>query len=154
MVAALGSEGIDVLIHNAGVYHEGRDAAEVMEINAVAPVRVTEALLPAVLRSAQKKIIWITSQLGARRGASGSLGVYGDSKAAMNDALRERAPGWSALGLTAIVLHPGWVRTDMGGANAPVTVEESAAGIFRVASELDAKQHGAFLTWRGEPHPW
>ena len=96
----------------------------------------------------------MSSQLGARRGATGSLGDYGDSKAALNDAFRERADAWAARGVRAAVMHPGWVRTDMGGPGAPVSVEESARGIRAVAAGLTREQHGGFFTWRGDVHPW
>ena len=124
-----------------------------MAVNADAPIAVATALLGALAR-ADGRMVLITSQLGARHGRSGSMGDYGDSKAALNDAFREISPEWADAGVTAIVLHPGWVRTDMGGSNAPVSVEESAAGIRRVIAELTAADHGHFLTFRGEQHPW
>ena len=100
-------EGIDVLIHNAGVAGRGMLPAEVHRINAEAPIRVAQALLTAVIRSHEKKIVLMTSQLGARRGYTGSLGPYGDSKAALNDAFRAHAPVWGQRGCLAIVMHPG-----------------------------------------------
>ena len=147
-------EGIDVLIHNAGVAGRGMLPAEVHRINADAPIRVAQALLAAVIRSREKKIIFMTSQLGARRGYTGSLGPYGDSKAALNDAFRAHAPEWGQRGCLAIVMHPGWVRTDMGGAGAPLSVEESVRGMRQVIARLTPKDHGRFLTWEGREHPW
>ena len=147
-------EGIDVLIHNAGVAGRGMLPAEVQRINADAPIRVARALLAAVIRSREKKIIVMTSQLGARRGYTGSLGPYGDSKAALNDAFRAHAPEWGRRGCLAIVLHPGWVRTDMGGAGAPVSVEESVRGMRQVIARLTPQDHGRFFTWEGREHPW
>jgi NAD(P)-dependent dehydrogenase (short-subunit alcohol dehydrogenase family) len=96
-------EGIDVVIHNAGVAAgRGLMPAEVQRINADAPLRVAQALLTAVSRSREKKIILMTSQLGARRGYTGSLGPYGDSKAALNDAFRAHAPAWGPLVSTQV----------------------------------------------------
>jgi len=152
--ASVADAGIDVLIHNAGVSDRGRRREEVMRINAEAPVTVTQALLEAVQRSTQKKIVWITSQLGARHGSKRSLGVYGDSKAALNDALRALAPAWGRAGLIAIVLHPGWVRTDMGGRGAPLSVEDSVSGMRQVIAGLTPAKHGRFWTWDGREHPW
>jgi NAD(P)-dependent dehydrogenase (short-subunit alcohol dehydrogenase family) len=154
LAAALASEGIDVLIHNAGVSGRGMRRQEVMAVNAEAPIKVTRALLEAVQRGAEKKIVLMTSQLGARYGSRRSLGIYGDSKAALNDAFRELAPAWGRAGLIAIVMHPGWVRTDMGGAGAPLSVEESVRGIRRVIAGLTAAEHGRFLTWEGREHAW
>jgi NAD(P)-dependent dehydrogenase (short-subunit alcohol dehydrogenase family) len=154
LAQSVATEGIDVLIHNAGVAGRGMDPAEVRRINADAPIRVAQALLPAVIRSSEKKLVLVTSQLGARRGSTGSLGLYGDSKAALNDAFRAHAPAWGRSGLVAIVMHPGWVRTDMGGAMAPLSVEESVRGMRQVIARLTPADHGRFWTWEGREHPW
>ena len=152
--AALTGEVIDVLIHNAGVYGTGMRATAVNRINADAPIEVVEALMDAVLRSDQKKIALISSQVGARRGSRRSLGKYGDSKAALNDRFRTIERDWRAAGCLAVVIHPGWVRTDMGGSAASLSVEESARGIRRVMEGLDESHHGRFWTWDGREHPW
>ncbi|NOT54269.1 MAG: SDR family oxidoreductase [Deltaproteobacteria bacterium] len=154
LTQAVAPEGIDVLIHNAGVGGRGISAAEIHRINTEAPIHVARALLPAVLRGDEKKIVLMTSQLGARRGHTGSLGLYGDSKAALNDAFRAHAPAWGQQGCLAIVMHPGWVRTDMGGAGAPLSVEESVRGIRQVLARLTPADHGRFWTWDGREHPW
>jgi NAD(P)-dependent dehydrogenase (short-subunit alcohol dehydrogenase family) len=154
LAAAVEHEGIDVLIHNAGVSGWGMSRAEVMAINADAPIRVAQALLPAVIRSTEKKIVLMTSQLGARYGQRRSLGLYGDSKAALNDAFRALAPEWGRQGVIAIVMHPGWVRTDMGGASASLSVAESVAGMRQVIARLTAAEHGRFWTWNGREHSW
>ena len=152
--AALAGEAVDVLIHNAGVYGTWMRAAAVNRINAEAPIQVAEALMDAVLRSAQKKIALISSQVGARRGSRRSLGTYGDSKAALNDRFRAVEQDWRAAGCLAVVIHPGWVRTDMGGSAASLSVEESARGIRQVIADLDESRHGRFWTWDGREHPW
>ena len=152
--SAVSDEGIDVFIHNAGVADDILPPEEVMRINAEAPLEVTEALLPALGRGTQKKMLLMTSQLGARRGSTRSLGTYGNSKAALNDAFRERAPAWARDGLVAIVMHPGWVRTDMGGPNAPLGASDSARGIIDVIDRLTPAEHGRFWTWDGREHPW
>jgi NAD(P)-dependent dehydrogenase (short-subunit alcohol dehydrogenase family) len=154
LAAAVASEGIDVLIHNAGVSGRGMRHKEVMEINAIAPIKVIQALLAAVKRGMEKKIVLMTSQLGARYGSTRRLGSYGDSKAALNDALRQLAPAWGREGLIAIVMHPGWVRTDMGGSGAPLSVEQSVAGMRQVIARLTTDDHGRFWTWNGREHPW
>jgi NAD(P)-dependent dehydrogenase (short-subunit alcohol dehydrogenase family) len=154
LAQSVATEGVDVLIHNAGVAGRGMDPAEVRRINAEAPIRVAQALLPAVTRSSEKKLVLITSQLGARWGSTASLGLYGDSKAALNDAFRAYAPAWGRGGLVAIVMHPGWVRTDMGGVGAPLSVEESVRGMRQVIARLTPADHGRFWTWEGREHPW
>ncbi len=150
----LDAEAIDVLIHNAGVYGDGMTVAKVNRINAEAPIEVAEALLNSVARSEQRKIALITSQMGARRGSTRSLGKYGDSKAALNDRFRERQAAWRKRGCRAVVIHPGWVRTDMGGARAAISVAESASGIFDLVAALDDSGHGGFWTWDGREHAW
>ena len=96
----------------------------------------------------------MTSQMGSRGRRKGSLGDYGDSKAALNDEFRARAPAWLAAGVVAVVIHPGWVQTDMGGPGAAITVQESASGIIQVMDGLTPNDHGKFLTWDGREHPW
>lgn len=154
LARAFDGQALDILIHNAGVYGEKESRDDVMAINAEAPIRLAEGLLPALERGRQRKLVLMTSQLGARRGSRKSLGVYGDSKAALNDAFRERVPAWAKRGIHGIVMHPGWVRTDMGGKNATLSVEESVRGIVKVIDDLGPESHGRFLTWEGRDHPW
>ena len=143
---------VDRIIHNAGIYRATR--SEMMEVNAEAPIRVIEALLGSGALAPGGTVSIMTSQLGARRGRSGSLGDYGDSKAALNDDFRSRASDWKASGATAVVIHPGWVQTDMGGAGASITVDESVRGIMALLDGLGPDDHGSFLTWNGRIHPW
>lgn len=144
---------VDVLIHNAGV-GRGTPRPEMMAVNAEAPIRAVEAFLEAGSFGPGSKVVLVTSQMGARRGSEEGLGDYGDSKAALNDEFRRRAPGWADRGLVAIVLHPGWVRTDMGGISAPLSVEESVTGIYNLVEGLTSTDHGRFWTWDGREHPW
>lgn len=144
-------EPVDRVIHNAGVLRASR--AEIMEINAEAPIRTVERLIAEGSVAAGGSIAIVTSQLGARRGRTGSLGDYGDSKAALNDEFRSRAPRWGEHAV-CVVIHPGWVQTDMGGRGASITITESAAGIKAVMDSLTAQDNGSFLTWDGRIHPW
>lgn len=143
---------VDRIIHNAGIMSGPR--SELMEVNAVAPIRTVEALLEAGRLRPGGTIAIMTSQMGARRGRSGSLGNYGDSKAALNDEFRERSPRWGEADAIAVVIHPGWVRTDMGGRGASLSVSRSVAGILEVLDGLTPEDHGKFLTWDGRVHPW
>jgi len=143
---------LDRIIHNAGVMRVAR--AEMMEVNTVAPIRTVDTLLQARRLGEGGTVALMTSQLGARRGRTGGLGDYGDSKAALNDEFRAKAPEWAATGATSVVIHPGWVRTDMGGAGATLNVAESATGVKQVMDQLRPEDNGKFLTWDGRIHPW
>ena len=143
---------LDRIVHNAGIISGSRE--EIMEVNAEAPIRTVGALLEAGRLRPGGQVAIMTSQMGARRGRSGSLGDYGDSKAALNDEFRTRTAEWAELGAVAVVIHPGWVRTDMGGRGAPLSVGESAAGMMQVMRGLGPADHGRFLTWDGRDHPW
>ena len=143
---------VERIIHNAGIMRRPR--AEMMEVNAEAPLRVVQTLLDSGCLEDDGVVAIMTSQLGARHGRSGSLGDYGDSKAALNDEFRNRADRWRDAGAVAVVVHPGWVKTDMGGSGAAITVEESARGIKDVLDVITPAQHGEFLTWDGREHPW
>jgi NAD(P)-dependent dehydrogenase (short-subunit alcohol dehydrogenase family) len=100
------------------------------------------------------RVVLMTSGMGSRRGRSGSLGDYGDSKAALNDEFRLRTESWRLSGVIGIVMNPGWVRTDMGGSGAPLAVEDSVAGIRRVIASLSSTDHGRFYNWDGTEEPW
>ena len=146
--------GIGVLIHNAGVYGDGMEYDDVMSINAEAPFNVISALLTAVLRDKTRKVVILTSGMGARDGGATPSGVYGQSKCALNDRFREIEPTWRERGITAVVFHPGWVATDMGGPSAPLSVGESVTGMRHVIQTLTPTDSGGFFTWKGARHPW
>jgi NAD(P)-dependent dehydrogenase (short-subunit alcohol dehydrogenase family) len=143
---------LDRIIQNAGIMRGPR--AEIMDVNTEAPIRIVEALLTAGTLVPGGAVAIMTSQAGARRGRSGSLGDYGDSKAALNDEFRRRSVQWRELGSIAVVIHPGWVRTDMGGQGASLSIEESSQGVKTVLDRLTPEDHGKFLTWDGRIHPW
>lgn len=145
---------IDLLIHNAGTYGTGMEPEQVMAINSKAPINVANALLPSVLISKTRKVVILTSQMGARNGGSTPTGIYGKSKCFLNDNYRSIEPTWRSKGITSVLLHPGWVATDMGGVNAPVSIRESVKGMRSVIENLEPEDAGKFLTWKGQVHSW
>jgi len=153
LAASFEGRGLDLLIHSAGVLR-GVSRDEMMAINADAPMAVVAALLPAVERGAGHRIAILTSQMGARHGGGTPSADYGASKCELNDRFREVEPDWRARGITAVVFHPGWVATEMGGRSAPVSVDESVRGMRRVINGLAPDDAGKFLTWKGTEHPW
>ncbi|XP_078410275.1 C-signal-like [Cetorhinus maximus] len=167
----LENNGLNLLINNAGVYFGG-DLSEVTSetmmksyrTNTVGPMMVTKALLPALQRAAQlsdepKKaaVINMSSSMGSIElldNKSETIFAYRVSKAALNMVTRCLANELKPHGILCISLHPGWVKTEMGGEKAPLTKEESVCGILKVLSTLSDKDNGSFLDWRGQRLPW
>lgn len=156
---------IDVLINNAGMSGPGYDQQnarvmnfdgwmETFEVNTLAPVRVMQALLGNLKASDNPKVASITSQMGALSLDMPVAYAYCTSKAALNKFMRLAALDLGKDGINICVIHPGWVRTDMGGPNAEISPKESAAGIVKVIDELNDENNGGFWKWNGEVHGW
>ena len=150
----LRNSGIDVLIHNAGVNDIKMADADIMKVNSQAPFNVIKAIMPSILHGDLKKIAILTSQMGARHGRTTPENIYGKSKCELNDRFREIELAWRKSGVTAVIFHPGWVATDMGGRHAPLSVQESVKGMRKVIAGLSLSDSGSFLTWKGNKHPW
>ena len=126
---------------------------EVFRVNTMAPLALAGAFRAHVARSGERKAVAITSRLGSMAANDdGGLYAYRSSKAALNAVWRSFA--LDNKGLIATVLHPGWVRTDMGGASAPVSPEQSVTGLRRVIAGLTTKKSGSFFAFDGEELPW
>jgi len=164
LAATLAGEAIDLLINNAGVSgHEAGtlgtlDAAvwkRTFEINALAPLLVAEAFVEHVARSSQRKLMAISSRLGSiEQNSEGGRYAYRASKTALNMAWRSLAADLRGRGIVCTVLHPGWVRTDMGGKQAPLSIEESVAGLLATIDALGPADSGGFRNYDGKPLPW
>lgn len=154
---------LDVLVNNAGVYgprdRQGlRDMdfaafEEVLKVNVLAPLRVTQAFAPHV-EQAKGKVVTISSQMGSFAGAATGALAYRTSKAAVNKMMQGVAGELSGQGVTCIVMHPGWVRTDMGGAGATLSIEESTDGIIKVIDSLTLADAGTFRNHDGSTIAW
>ena len=154
---ALGAWGeVDVLINDAGVYRQGtttEDFLHSFHVNSVAPFIVTEAALPWLKKSKAPKAVHVTSKMGSiEDNTGGGAYAYRASKAALN--MINRSLSVDHEWLTSVVIHPGWVQTDMGGHQAPTSVEESATGIWSVTGRLKKGDSGEFFDFRGETIPW
>jgi len=164
LAAELGDAPIDVLINNAGVYLDRGgtlddidfdDWATTFAVNTLAPIRVARALAGKVERSKRKLMVFLSSQMGSvGENTSGGSYAYRSSKAALNAAVKSLAIDLKPRGITCAVLHPGWVRTDMGGKNATLDVRDSVHGMRRVIEELKPERTGSFLRYNGEAVPW
>ena len=161
----LQGEAVEVLINNAGVWGGPRqgildmDYAEwlrTLEINTLAPLRVSATLLPNLKRAKRPRIVTVSSQMGAFNMSGMGVGMYGyrSSKAAISKVMQTLAEELAPDGIIVCPVHPGWVKTDMGGPNAQLSVEESAGGLFRLIENLTAVQSGRFWRWDGTEHPW
>ncbi len=154
---------IDLLINNAGVLVNGERFGSIAElnlrrsfdVNAIAPLMLVQRLASLLEQGRQPVIANISSTLGSI-GATGSVQTpsYGISKAALNMVSRMIGLALAGSGVRTVTLHPGWVRTDMGGANAPLAPEQSIRGMLSVIDQLPANSAGNFFDYRGEPLPW
>jgi NAD(P)-dependent dehydrogenase (short-subunit alcohol dehydrogenase family) len=161
----LRGEAIDILLNNAGIYgDEDHDDfgkidyerwAETLRINVMGAMRATEAFIDNVASSEKKILAFLSSLMGsiADNGSGGSY-LYRSSKAALNAVAKSLSIDLKDRGVKTVVLHPGWVKTEMGGENAPLLPPESIAGMRRVLDGLGAKDSGRFLSYAGEELPW
>ncbi|XP_056334823.1 C-factor-like [Danio aesculapii] len=171
-------EGLNCLINNAGINVvanlETVTADQMLEnfhTNSVAPLMINQglAMLPLLKRAAAKgtgmgihraAVINITSLLGSvelywgDRANTFKWYPYRTSKSALNMVTRCLAVDLEADGILCMALHPGWVRTDMGGPEAPLSPEESISSVLSVIGGLTEKDHGSFLHYTGETLPW
>jgi NAD(P)-dependent dehydrogenase (short-subunit alcohol dehydrogenase family) len=163
LAAALRGETIDLLINNAGIagprgYDVGAipfDAWEdVLRTNTLGPLRVAEALLDEVARSQRRLMVFLSSGLGSIGQGGGGYYLYGSSKAALNKAVKSLSADLRPRGVGCLLLHPGWVRTDMGGPSASVSVEASVRGMRKVIEGWSMAQSGSFVDYTGAAIPW
>jgi len=159
----LGDTSVDLLINNAGVGGAGEgiseldidDAERKFQINSLGPIRVTQALMPHLRRGKGRKIAHVSSRMGSISD-NGEGGYYGYriSKAALNMFNRSLAVELVGQGFVCVVLHPGWVRTRMGGSSAPQSPEASARGLLRIINRLRRQDTGRFIDYTGAEIPW
>jgi NAD(P)-dependent dehydrogenase (short-subunit alcohol dehydrogenase family) len=161
--AAIGGVGVNVLINNAGVAgkwsaglqsFDAEEALACFDTNALGAVRVTQALLPN-LRAARGKVVNMTSLMGSMAdNGSGRAYAYRMSKAALNMATRNLAHELRGFGGIAVALHPGWVKTEMGGEGAPEEIPDAVARIVAMIDRMRAEDSGKFWHAKGTELPW
>jgi NAD(P)-dependent dehydrogenase (short-subunit alcohol dehydrogenase family) len=157
-------EPIDILINNAGIagppdQRSGKvDYAawrEVLDVNTMGPLRVTEAFIPQLAGSERKLVVTITSGMGSiGDNSSGGSTPYRSSKAAVNMVMRTVAIDLANHGIVSVLINPGWVKTDMGGPNAPLATKESVGAIRRLISTFGPALSGRFFNHDGREYPW
>lgn len=164
LAEVVGSTPIDVLFNNAGVY--GPDDQELgaldveewlhtFRINAIGPIKIIEALLGNVARGRRKMIASMTSKMGsmADNGSGGSY-IYRSSKAALNAGMKSVAVDLRPRGITVLTLHPGWVKTEMGGPGALITTAECVTRLRGILDRATLSDSGKFFQSDGAEVPW
>jgi NAD(P)-dependent dehydrogenase (short-subunit alcohol dehydrogenase family) len=163
LAKALQGEAIDILINNAGVYGPGETSASpgyydefarTLHVNCLGALIVSQALRENLLRGRDKKLVVLTSKMGSISDSSTGSLAYRASKAALNMTMHVLAREWADRGILIGILHPGWVKTDMGGAGAPLLAQASVSGLRARIAELSPKSSGRFLDYKGKEIAW
>jgi NAD(P)-dependent dehydrogenase (short-subunit alcohol dehydrogenase family) len=163
LAKSFGEEPIDILINNAGIYGPAQQSADEMDfegwaktfaINTMAPLRIAQAFHRNLAKGKDRKLITITSGMGSTPRHDGSFIAYRSSKAAVNNVMHGLSIAWKKDDIVVAVIHPGWVKTDMGGKNADLEPHESIAGMKRVIAGLGSADSGKFFDYGGREMPW
>jgi NAD(P)-dependent dehydrogenase (short-subunit alcohol dehydrogenase family) len=165
LAAQLRDISIDILINNAGVYGDsprhGFGTLDYMAwtrtltVNTQAPVKMAEAFLPHLERGEKKLLVTITSLMGSiGDNTSGGSVIYRSSKAALNAAMKSISIDLKDRSIGVLLIHPGWVKTDMGGPNALIEASESVAAMRRTIAVFKLNASGSFLKYDGTALPW
>ena len=153
---------IDILINNAGIYRSGifnsvnKDSwIESFITNTIGPYEVIEHFLPNVLQGHEKKVISITSKMGSiDDNTSGGSYIYRSSKTALNSMMRSLTHDLKSHNIATMTLHPGWVRTDMGGPGGGIDVTESVSGMIQRIKDLSLQNTGQYIDYAGKLIKW
>lgn len=158
------TDRLDVLINNAGVLHRGEPTVDALDperlveayrINAVGPLRVTAAFLPLLQKGEGKRIVNVSTLMGSiEDDSSGGAYGYRMSKAALNIATKNLSIELAGDGFVVLAMHPGWVRTRLGGERAPLEVEPAARDLLRTALGAGPDRNGGFFGPGGDRLPW
>ncbi|QKT04070.1 SDR family oxidoreductase [Ectothiorhodospiraceae bacterium 2226] len=166
VVAELADEPLDLLVNNAGIYLEKYapaalgglrydDWLHTLAVNALGPVRVTEALLEPLARATEAVVAVLTSHMGSIAEIPGADSpYYRSSKSALNAAMKGLSFALRERGIKLLLVHPGWVRSRMGGWDAPRTPAEAVADMRRLLQRLSWADSGVFLRYDGSRIPW
>ena len=155
---------LDCLINNAGVYGKsGETIATVSKENMMSTfssnvcgtLSICQALLQPISNSEEKMIVTISSKMGSiDDNQSGNAYAYRASKTALNAVMKSLAIDTKQEGIRVLILHPGWVKTYMGGPNAAISIEESVTGMRHVIDTISTSDSGNFYNYDGSPISW
>ncbi|WP_156678124.1 SDR family NAD(P)-dependent oxidoreductase [Sphingomonas profundi] len=162
--AEIGDMPVDILVNNAGVWGglpgqvlgsmDYDNWAHELNIMLMGPFRVVESFLPNILASGAGRIVSITSQTAAHSYDHVVGYAYASAKAGTNRVMTALAQELGCKGVTVVLLHPGWIRTEMAGAVADLEPDEAAAMNIAVIEGLTPADNGKFLKWTGDEHAW
>lgn len=161
----LDAEPLDVLLNNAGIYGDKSSQnfgdlqpeqwTQVFQVNTIAPLKMAEAFLSHVRAGGMKMMAFISTQMASiADNRQGGSYYYRTTKTALNMALKNLSIDLHAQGITVLALHPGWVRTDMGGSDAPLQAPESVSGMRKQIASATLDQSGHFINYQGQELPW
>jgi len=172
----VGEDGLNLVIHNAGIKPKRQDLQSVrpeemlssFETNCVAPLFLSRTLLPLLQIAADKEpgkelsveraaIVHISAIIASFANTAvtgGGMYPYRCSKTALNMVMKSMAVDLKKTGILSLAIHPGWVKTDMGGEKALMTTEKSTTAMLATLAQASAKEHGAFLNFNGKPMQW
>lgn len=159
----LEGEAIDILINNAGMLTSGQRAGgvdyaaweEELKVNTIGPIAVARAFLPHLRRGEGRRMAFLSSTLASiGMNTSGAYTLYRSSKAGLNAAARSLAIDTEADGMIVLLLHPGWVRTDMGGPKAPMTPAQSVKALRALIDRARPEDSGRFFSYDAGELPW
>jgi len=160
----LGNRPIDILLSNAGIYGskgvgfgevDAQEWRQVLEVNTIAPLMLVQSFVEQVAASQQKLVAVISSKVGSiADNSSGGSYIYRSSKTAVNQVVKSLSIDLAGRDISVISLHPGWVKTDMGGPNAEISTDESVSGLKRILQSAGLAQSGQFIEFNGSSIPW
>ncbi|MCP4984111.1 MAG: SDR family oxidoreductase [Gammaproteobacteria bacterium] len=160
----LGNRPIDILLSNAGIYGskgvgfgevDAEEWRQVLEVNTIAPLMLVQAFVEQVASSQKKLVAVISSKVGSiADNSSGGSYVYRSSKTAVNQVVKSLSIDLASRDIGVISLHPGWVKTDMGGANAEISTDDSVSGLKNILQSAGLAQSGQFIEFNGSSIPW
>ena len=161
LLEELKSQKLDIVIHNIGTFGPRPQSLDTVcqettlntiDINAVAPLELTHKLLPLIKKSEQPKIVFISSLMGSiQDNTSGHFYHYRSSKACLNAMVKSLSIDVYSQGISTLILHPGWVKTDMGGPQATLTIDESVSNMIQ---QINKNFKHLYIDIHGNPIPW
>jgi len=154
----------DLIINNAGIFQDEQLEEthldpelwlDEMMINAIGPIVLTQKLKENLISGNEKKVVFISSQMGSiDDNYSGGYYFYRTSKSALNSAAKSLSIDWKTDEISVLMLHPGWVKTDMGGSKAKLEIDESVNSMIKVIEASNISNTGSFLNYNGDKLEW